>query len=122
MNGKMELRKPVPAPYSSAVRADNLIFTSGHLPLDENGNKVEGGIIEQTHQVMKNLKATLEAEGSGLSKVVKATVLLRNRNDWAGMNEVYALYMEDNRPARTAITAGDMKLGSLLEIEVIARI
>ena len=118
----MALNKLVPAPYSSAVKVDNLIFTSGHLPLDKNGNKVEGGIIEQTHQVMKNLKATLEAEGSGLNKVVKATVLLRNRGDWSQMNEVYALYMGDNRPARTAVTAGDMKLGSLLEIEVIARI
>lgn len=116
----MEKKELIPVPYSLAVRVDNLIFTSGHLPLDENGNKVEGGITEQTHQVMKNLKATLDTQGSGLNKVVKATVLLRNRSDWSGMNEVYALYMGEHKPVRTAITAGDMKLGSLLEIDVIA--
>lgn len=107
--------------YTSARRAGDLIFTSGHLPVDENGKMVGGSIKEQTAQVMRNLQATLKAEGSGLDKVVKATVLLRHRSDWDGMNEVYAQFMGDNKPARLAITAGDMKFGALLEMEVIAK-
>ena len=109
------------APYSMAVKAGNLIFTSGHLPIEvESGAKVSGGISEQMHQVLRNLKQTLEDQGSSLDKIVKATVLLRNRSEMAVMNEIYAEYMGTNKPARTAITAGDMKLGSLVEIDVVA--
>ena len=117
----MTVQKPTLVTYTSARRVGNLIFTSGHLPVDANGKLVDGSIKEQTAQVMRNLQATLKAEGSGLDRVIKATVLLRHRSDWEGMNEVYAQFMGDNKPARTAITAGDMKFGALLEMEVVAK-
>lgn len=109
------------APYSAATRGGGLIFTSGHLPFDaDSGAMVAGGIAEQTHQVMQNLARTLEDSGSSMEQVLKATVLLRDRADWAIMNEVYSEYLGDTRPARMAITAGEMKGGALVEIEVVA--
>ena len=121
MSTKISSEKPA-APYSAAARAGDLIFTSGHLPFDaETGAKVAGGITEQTHKVMQNLARTLEDAGSSMEQVVKATVLLRDRDDWAAMNEVYSQYLGETRPARMAITAGEMKDGALVEIEVVAR-
>ena len=81
-------------PYNQAVSIGNLIYTAGQIPLDQQGNMVAGGIKEQTEQVIQNLIAVLTHGGSSLDKVVKATVFLKDLNDFAGMNEVYAKYFK----------------------------
>src|SRR5437762_427653 len=94
-------KAPLPVgPYSQAVGLSNLIFTAGQIPLDKNGNMVSGGIKEQTEQVIRNLSAVLTAGGSSLEKVVKATVFLKDLNDFAGMNEIYGKYFKsESAPA-----------------------
>ena len=81
-------------PYNQAVSIGNLIYTAGQIPLDKQGNMVAGGIKEQTEQVIQNLIAVLTHGGSSLEKVVKATVFLKDLNDFAGMNEVYAKHFK----------------------------
>src|SRR5271154_5170281 len=81
-------------PYNQAVSIGNLIYTARQIPLDKEGLMVPGGIKEQTEQVIKNLSAVLTQGGSSLEKVVKATVFLKDLNDFAGMNEVYAKYFQ----------------------------
>src|SRR5919198_1156693 len=89
-------------PYTQAVKANGLVYTAGQIPIDpKTGNFVEGGITEQTRQVLENLKAVLEAAGSSLNGVVKATVFLKNMSDFTAMNEVYAEYLGDAKPARS---------------------
>ena len=101
-------------PYSQAIHAGDLIFTSGQVALDpKTGKMVAGGIEKQARQVLENLKAILEAAGSDLSKVLKATVFLDD-------NEVYAEYFPEDQPARSAYQVGALPLGALVEIEVIA--
>lgn len=108
-------------PYNQGVSIGNLIYTAGQIPLDQTGHMVGGGIKEQTEQVMANLKAVLEAAGSSLDKVVKATVFLKDLNDFAGMNEVYGKYFKsDTAPARSTIQAARIPKDSLVEIEAVA--
>ncbi len=108
-------------PYSQAVEVDGILFISGQLPVNpETGNVVEGGIKEQTHQVLKNIGAILEAAGYSYEDVVKSTVFLKDMNDFAGMNEVYALYYKENPPARAAFQVARLPLDVLIEIETIA--
>jgi 2-iminobutanoate/2-iminopropanoate deaminase len=108
-------------PYSQAVRAGGFIFCSGQIPLDpQTGQFVEGGIQEQTEQVLRNLMAVLEAAGSGLERVVKTTVFLSNLNDFGAMNEVYARFFGDACPARSTIEAGRLPRDARVEIDVIA--
>lgn len=110
-------------PYNQGMIIGNLIYTAGQIPLDKAGNMVAGGIKEQTEQVIANLIAVLEAGGSSLDKVVKATVFLKDLNDFAGMNEVYAKYFKaDIAPARTTIQVARIPKDSLVEIEVVAYI
>ncbi|KAF8634924.1 hypothetical protein AX15_000663 [Amanita polypyramis BW_CC] len=109
------------AHYSQAIRAGNLLFVSGCVPVDPvTGKVVEGGIEVQTEQTMKNLKAVVEAGGSSLGKVVKSTVFLKSVTDFAGMNGVYAKFFGDHKPARSAIEIGTLPLGIAVEIECIA--
>lgn len=108
-------------PYSQAVRAGGFVFASGQIPLDpQTGEFVAGGVAEQTHQVMRNLKAVLEAAGVGLESVVKTTVFLSDMNDFAAMNEVYGQYFKENPPARATVQAARLPRDARVEIEAIA--
>lgn len=113
-------------PYSQGVRLGNLLFTAGQGPVDPaTGKVVEGGIAEQTARVMENLKAILEAGGSSLHKAVKASVFLKDMNDFAAMNAVYAKYLAPEGitpPARTTVQAARLPGDILVEIDVIAEI
>ena len=108
-------------PYNQAVSTGDLIYTAGQIPLDRQGNMVAGGIKEQTEQVIQNLIAVLARGGSSLDKVVKATVYLKDLNDFAGMNEVYAKHFKsETAPARSTLQVARIPKDSLVEIEVIA--
>lgn len=112
-------------PYSQGVRLGNLIFTAGQTPLNPATQKlVEGGITEQTTQVLENLKAVLEAGGSSLARVVKATVFLKDFNHFAEMNKVYAAYLgkDGAPPARTTVEVSRLPLNALVEIELVAEV
>jgi 2-iminobutanoate/2-iminopropanoate deaminase len=107
-------------PYSQAVKANGFIFTAGQGPLDPaTGKLVEGDIAAQTTRVMENLKAIVEAAGSSLDRAVKATVYLKDMQDFAAMNEVYGRYFAQNPPARTTIQAARLPLDMRLEIDLI---
>ncbi|HPH95348.1 MAG TPA: RidA family protein [Anaerolineaceae bacterium] len=108
-------------PYSIAVQLGNLVFTSGQIGLDPaTGAVVEGGIEAETHQVLKNLQAVLEAAGSSLDKVVKTTVFLRDMGDFAKMNAIYSEYFTGVFPARSAVQVAALPKGVAVEIEAIA--
>lgn len=110
-------------PYNQAVVIGDLVYTAGQIPLDKQGRMVAGGIKEQTEQVLANLKAVLEAAGSSLDKAVKVTVFLKDLNDFAAMNEVYAKHFKAaTAPARSTIQAARIPKDSLVEIEVVAHI
>ncbi len=108
-------------PYSQAIIAGNLIYTAGQIPLDPATMEMVGSnVTEQTEQVFKNLKAVLEAAGVGLGAVVKTTVFLADMADFQAMNEVYANYFGDHKPARAAVQAAALPKGALVEIEAVA--
>jgi len=108
-------------PYSQAVRAGNLVFCSGQIPLDpQTGEFVSDDIAEQTRQVLKNLNAVLEAAGTSLSNVVKTTVFLSDMNDFVKMNEIYAEFFGENKPARATVQAARLPRDAKVEIECIA--
>jgi 2-iminobutanoate/2-iminopropanoate deaminase len=113
-------------PYSQGIRSGNLIFAAGQIALDPaTGIVVSGGITEQTARVLENLKAVLEAGGSSLDRVVKATVFLKDFNDFAAMNEAYASYLggEDRvPPARTTVEVSRLPKDVLIEIEMVAEV
>src|SRR5579863_456145 len=113
-------------PYSQAIRTGNLLFTAGQIALDPaKGQLVPGGIKEQTTRVLENLKAIVEAAGSSLVRVVKTTVYLKNFDDFAAMNAVYASYLASEGaapPARTTIEASRLPKDALIEIELVAEI
>lgn len=108
-------------PYSQAIQTENLVFTAGQIALDPStGKLVEGGITEQTRQVMENLRAVLEAAGTDFSKVVKSTVFLSDINNFSQMNEVYSEYFTVEPPARSAFQVAALPLGAMVEIEMVA--
>jgi 2-iminobutanoate/2-iminopropanoate deaminase len=110
-------------PYSQAVRAGTLLFVSGQIPLDpETSTMVDGDIAVQTHRVLRNLAAILEAAGSSLDRVVRTTVYLADMNDFAAMNEVYGTYFASPAPARATIQAARLPKDARVEIDVIAEI
>ena len=113
-------------PYSQAVRCGNLLFTSGQVALDpETQQMVGGSIAEQAAQVFANLKAILEAGGSSLGQVVKATVFLKNLDDFAAMNAVYAEHLAaggSQPPARTTVEVSRLPKDALVEIDLVALI
>lgn len=108
-------------PYSQAVRANGFVFTAGQVGLIP-GTKtlIEGGVEAQTRQALENVHAVLEAAGSRMSDIVKATVFLQNMDDFAAVNAVYAEFLGKNPPARSAVEVARLPLGALVEIEVIA--
>ncbi|MCL6509120.1 MAG: RidA family protein [Anaerolineae bacterium] len=110
-------------PYSQAIISGGLVFCSGQVPIDPaTGELVAGGIQEQTHRSLMNLKAVLEAAGSGLDRVVKTTVFLQSMNDFAAMNAVYATYFPNDPPARSTVEVARLPRNALVEIECIAQV
>jgi 2-iminobutanoate/2-iminopropanoate deaminase len=109
-------------PYSQALVTGNLVFSSGQIPLSPETGEVTGtGIAGQTEQVIKNLKAVLEAAGSSLAKVVKTTCFLADMNDFAAFNEVYAKHFT-GKPARSTVAVKQLPKSALVEIEAVAEI
>ncbi|HLJ24575.1 MAG TPA: RidA family protein [Candidatus Acidoferrales bacterium] len=108
-------------PYSQAVRANGFLFVSGQIALDPKTQQVVGTTASvQTERVLENVKGILEAAGTALDRVVKATVFLADMNDFAAMNEVYGRYFEADPPARSTIEASKLPRNVRVEIEVIA--
>lgn len=107
-------------PYSQATKFENLIFTSGQIPLNTDGELLDGDIQAQTKLVLNNLKAVIEAAGSSLDKVLKCTCFLSDMNNFAAMNEVYAKFFDNNPPARSAVEVARLPKDVLIEIEAIA--
>lgn len=109
-------------PYSQAVKANGLLFTSGQIAINPETNTVEATTIEeQTEQVCKNLKAVVEAAGSDMTKVVKTVCFLADINDFAKFNEVYGRYFV-SKPARSCVAVKDLPKGVLCEVELIAEL
>ena len=108
-------------PYSQAIRAAGLIFTSGQIPIDPATSQiVAGDVSAQTDRVLKNLAAILQASGSSLEKVLRCTVFLKNMGDFAAMNEVYGRYFKQSPPARSTVEVARLPKDVLVEIDVIA--
>jgi 2-iminobutanoate/2-iminopropanoate deaminase len=110
-------------PYSQGVMVGNMVFTAGQIAIDPaTGKIVEGAIVEQTHQVMRNLQAILVTAGTSLDNVAKTTVFLQDMDDFKEMNQVYGQYFEGDPPARSTVQVSKLPLAVLVEIEAIALI
>lgn len=110
-------------PYSQAVQIGSLLFTSGQVPLDPaTGTVVEGGIEEQAAQALNNIKAILNQAGTNMGAVVKTTVFLKDMDDFAAMNQVYAQFFQEPYPARSAVQVARLPKDVLVEIEAIAQL
>jgi len=108
-------------PYSQAIRAGDFVFLSGQIPLDPGtGQLVAGGIAEQTHQVLKNLGAVLEAAGTSYARVVKTTVYLADMGEFTAMNEIYGTYFSAPAPARATVQAARLPRDVRVEIDAVA--
>ena len=124
MNQKVHTEKAPAAigPYSQAIVAGNLVFTSGQIPLNPATGQMEGSnITEQTHRVCQNLQAVLEAAGASLQSAVKTVCFLGDMADFAAFNEVYAQYFTE-KPARSCVAVKDLPKGALVEVEVVAQV
>jgi 2-iminobutanoate/2-iminopropanoate deaminase len=108
-------------PYSQAIRAQGLVFTSGQVAIDPATQQVlSGDISVQTDRVLKNLESILQASGSGLEKVLRCTVFLKSMGDFGAMNEVYGRYFKQSPPARSTVEVARLPKDVLVEIDVIA--
>ena len=110
------------APYSQAIRAGEFVFVSGQLGLKPDDSEITGSIGEQTEQIFQNLRAILEAAGTGLDRLVKTTVFLADLGDFAAMNEVYARHVGGSPPARSTVEVAALPSGARVEIEAIAEL
>ncbi len=109
------------APYSQAIKAGGLVFVAGQVALEPGHSEIVGDTIqEQTERVLTNLRAILEAAGTGLDRLVKTTVFLQSLDDFQGMNEVYAKHVGERPPARSTVEVAKLPSGALVEIEAIA--
>lgn len=109
-------------PYSQGIIVNNMFYSSGQIPLTPAGEMVTGDIAAQTHQVFSNLKAVLAEAGAALETVIKTTVFIKDMNDFAKLNEVYAQYFSEHKPARSCVEVARLPKDALVEIEVIALI
>ncbi len=107
-------------PYSQGKIVGDFIFTSGQIALNPNGEFIDGDIVAQTRQVLENLSAILEEADSSLAKVVKTNVFLADMGDFGAMNEIYAEYFGDNKPARSTVAVKTLPKNAKVEIECIA--
>ncbi|MEO4055559.1 RidA family protein [Solibacillus sp. CAU 1738] len=107
-------------PYAQGIIVNNMFYSSGQIPLTAEGQLVEGDIEAQTNQVFENLKAVLAAAGSSLDQVVKTTVFMKDMNDFAAMNDIYASHFGAHKPARSAVEVARLPKDVKVEIEVIA--
>jgi 2-iminobutanoate/2-iminopropanoate deaminase len=108
-------------PYSQAIKAAGMVFCSGQIALDPATGTIAGSdVAQQTERVLKNLAAVLAAAGSGLDRVIKTTVFLKNMGDFAAMNEVYGHHFKTTPPARSTVEAARLPKDVLVEIDVIA--
>jgi len=107
-------------PYNQGIVAGGFLFTSGQLPINPVSGLVASSVEEQTIQVLDNLKAIVEAAGSGMEKVVKCTVYLQNFSDFDVMNKIYATYFPTNSPARATVEVSKMAKNALVEIDAVA--
>ena len=112
---------PTGLPFSPGIKLGDLVFISGQGPIDKNGKIVQGDISAQTRLTLENFKRVTEAAGSGMEDVVQTTVYLKNLDDYAVMNEVYASFFPEPRPARATVQAG-LLFGMLVEVQGIASI
>lgn len=108
-------------PYSQAIQVGDMIYTSGQIPLTPQGELVEADIEKQTHQVLQNVRAVLEAAGSGLDHVVKTTLFIKDMNQFQQINAIYAEYFGDHKPARSCVEVARLPKDVLIEMEVIAK-
>lgn len=110
-------------PFSQAMAANGMIFTSGALPLTpDTGALVDGGIVEQTHQTLKNLLAVVEAAGASVGNIVQVVIYLTDMEDFNKMNEVYGSYFGEHLPARATVGVNALAKGALVEIQAIAAV
>ncbi|WP_019395125.1 RidA family protein [Priestia filamentosa] len=109
-------------PYSQGIIVNNMLYSSGQIPLRADGTLVEGSIEEQTEQVFANLQAILEEAGASFDTVVKTMVFLDDINDFQAVNEVYGRYFAEHKPARSCVEVANLPKGVGIEIEVIALI
>ena len=108
-------------PYSQAVKVGSLVFTAGQIGIDPATGKLQEGLASQTKQVLVNLKAVLEAAGSGMADIVKTTIFLADMADFATVNGIYGDFFEKAPPARSTVAVAGLPLGALVEIEAIAQ-
>jgi 2-iminobutanoate/2-iminopropanoate deaminase len=109
-------------PYSQGIVVNNIFYSSGQIPLTAEGVMVEGDITKQTRQVFQNLEAVLTAAGSSFDQVVKATVFIKDMNEFAVVNEIYGEYFSTHKPARSTVEVARLPKDALVEIEVVALI
>ncbi len=110
-------------PFSQAIAANGMVFTSGALPIaPETGTLVDGGIEKQTHQTLKNLQAVVEAAGTSMENIVQVVIYLTDMKDFNKMNGVYASYFDEHLPARATVGVAALAKGALVEIQAIAAI
>ena len=107
-------------PYSQAVVVNNIIYTSGMIPVIPATGEIVEGIENQARQALSNVKALLEESGSGMDKIVKTTVFIKDMNDFAKINEVYATFFSDSFPARSCVEVARLPKDVLIEVEAIA--
>ncbi|MCC9090562.1 2-iminobutanoate/2-iminopropanoate deaminase [Bacillus sp. A015] len=107
-------------PYSQGMIVNNMFYSSGQIPLTPAGDFVNGDIKDQTHQVFRNLEAVLEAAGASFETVVKATVFIKDMEQFAEVNEVYGEYFHTHKPARSCVEVARLPKDALVEIEVVA--
>ncbi|HUT36592.1 MAG TPA: RidA family protein [Planctomycetota bacterium] len=125
MPGKVILTSNAPAPvgpYSQAIRAGNLVFVAGQIPVDPATNTMPQSVADQTRVVLRNVQAVLEAAGASLADVVKTTVYLRDLGEFVAMNQVYAEFFQEAPPARATVEVSGLPKGARVEIEAIAAV
>ena len=109
-------------PYSQAIAVGNMVYTSGQIALLPSGEMLTGDVKEQSHQVLKNLSAVLEEAKSSLGKVIKTTIYLADMDDFVAVNEIYASYFKEHKPARSTVAVKTLPKNALVEIDAIALI
>ena len=109
-------------PYSQAIVTNNMVFTSGQIPVNPATGEIPAGIEAQAEQVFANLKNILDASGSGIDKVIKTTVFMQNMSDFAAVNKIYETYFTEPYPARSCVEVAKLPKDVLIEVEAIAEI